>query len=185
MQIKSMVSFIARLSKRERIIFYVTVTVVGLVLLDRMVLSPILAKVKSLGETIQAKEEAIEQSLLIVNQEKRIEGESSRYASYLSKPQEEKKAITAFLKEVETLAKKSSIYLTDIKPAGKEVDGAVVHYMVKLNFEAQMEQVFNFFYNVTNFEQLIKIENYQIKPKTEGSSVIACSISISKTIILE
>ena len=185
MNIKSILSFVTRLSKRERTIFYVTVTIISLVFLDRTMLSPILDKVSSLGEAIQAKEDAIEQSLLIVNQEERIEGESGLYASFLSKPQEEKKAITAFLKEVETLAKKSSIYLTDIKPSGKEVDGDVVQYLVKLNFEAQMEEVFNFFYNVTNFERLIKIENYQIRPKTEGSSVIACSISISKTVILE
>jgi len=185
MQIKSILSFVTRLSKRERTIFYITVGIVSLVLLDRMVLSPILEKVSSLGETIREKEEEIEQSLLIVNQEKRIEGEGDLYASFLSKPQKEEKAITAFLKEVETLAKKSSIYLTEIKPSGKNVEGDVVDYFVKLNFEAQMEQVFNFFYNVTNFDQLIKIEDYQIRPKTEGSSVIACSILISKTIILE
>jgi len=185
MQIKSILSFVTRLSKRERTIFFLTVGVVSLVLLDRMILSPILDKVSSLGETIQEKEEAIEQSLLIVNQEKRIKGESDLYTSFLSEPQTEEKAITAFLKEIETLAKKSSIYLTDIKPSRKNVEGAVVYYFVKLNFEAQMEQVFNFFYNVTNFDQLIKIEDYQISPKTEGSSVIACSISISKTIILE
>jgi Tfp pilus assembly protein PilO len=185
MKIKSVLSFVTRLSKRERTIFYVTVGVISLVLLDRMVLSPILAKINSLGETIQAKEEAIERSLLIVTQEKRIEGEKNLYSTYLSKPQAEEKTITAFLQDVETLAKKSSIYLTDIKPSGKGAEGEVVQYFVKLSFEAQMEQVFNFFYNVSSFENLIRIEDYQIRPKSEGSSIIVCSISISKTIILE
>jgi len=185
MQIKAILSFVTRLSKRERTIFYVTVGVVSLVLLDSVIISPILGRVSSLSEAIQTKEETIEQSLLIVTQEKRIDEEKDRYSPFLSKPQPEEKVITAFLKEVETLAKKSSIYLTDIKPSGKEVEGAVVHQFLRLNFEAQMEQVFNFFYNVTNFEQLIKIEDYQIRPKTEGSSIIICNISISKTIILE
>ena len=185
MKIKSILSFITRLTKRERIIFYTTIGIVSLVLLDRMILSPILDRVNSLSESIQAKEESIEQSLIIVNQEERIEGESSLYTSFLSEPQTEEKTITAFLKEVETLAKKSSVYLIDIKPSGKEVEGTVVQHFVKLNFEAQMEQVFNFFYNVTNFEMLIKIEDYQVRPKSEGSSVIVCNILISKTIILE
>jgi len=44
MNIKSILSFVTKLSKRERTIFYVTVSVVSLVLLDRMILSPILAK---------------------------------------------------------------------------------------------------------------------------------------------
>jgi len=185
MQIKSILSFVTRLSKRERAIFYATVSVVGLVLLDRMMLSPILDKVDSLGETIQTQEEIIEQSLLIITQEQRIEGEKDRYSSFLSKPQAEEKEITAFLQEIEALAKKSSIYLTDIKPSGKEAEGTAVHYFAKLSFEAQMEQVFNFFYNVSHFERLIKIEDYQIRPKNEGSSIITCTISISKAIIPE
>jgi len=185
MSIKSIVSFVSRLSKRERTIFYATVFVIGIVLLDRLMLSPILSKIEELNDTINLQEDAVEQSLLIVTQEKRIEGEAKRYVPYLSKPQTEEKEITAFLKEVENIAKKSSVYLIDIKPAGQEVDGVSTQYFVKLNFEAQMEQVFNFFYSITHFEQLLKIEGYQIKPKSEGSSIVTCSTSISKAIIPE
>ena len=185
MNIKSIVSFISRLSKRERVIFYTTIFVIGLVLLDRLILSPILSKIQELNETISLQEETIEQSLLIVMQEKRIEGESKQYVSYLSQPETEKKEITAFLKEIENIAKKSSVYLIDIKPAGKDVDGVSTRYFVKLNFEAQMEQVFNFFHSITNFKQLLKIEEYKINPKTAGTSVVTCSTSISKAIIPE
>ena len=185
MNIKSIVSFISRLSKRERTIFYVTVFVIGLVFLDRLILSPILSKIQELNETISLQEEAIGQGLLMVMQEKRIKGESRQYISYLSQPETEEKEVTAFLKEVENIAKKSSVYLVDIKPAGKNVDGVSTRYFVKLNFEAQMEQVFNFFHNITNFEQLLKIEEYKINPKTEGTSIITCSTSISKAIIPE
>ena len=100
--------------------------------------------------------------------------------SYLKKYEKE---VTAFLKEVENIAKKSSVYLVDIKPAGKNVDGVSTRYFVKLNFEAQMEQVFNFFHSITNSKQLLKIEGYQINPKTEGTSVVRCSASVSKAII--
>lgn len=185
MQIKFLISFISRLSQRERIVFYVTIGVVSLVLVDRMILTPILDKINHLGAAIRSQEETIEQSLIIVTQEKRIEAESDRYAIYLSEPETEEKVATAFLKKIENLAKKSSVYVVDIKSSGKKVDGDIVRHFVKLNFEAQMEQVINFFYNVTNFEQLVKIEGYQIRPKSEGSSIIICSISISKTIIYE
>jgi len=181
--IKSVVAFVTKLSKRERTIFYCTLGVVTMVLLDRTILSPIIDKVNHLSETIQAKEEAIEQSQLIVTQEERIKGETSLYAPYLVKPKSEEKTITAFLKGVETLAKKSSVYLIDIKPAGKDIEGNTIQYFVKLNFEAQMEQVVNFFYNVSNFEELIKIENFEIQPKSVGSSVVVCSTTISKSVI--
>jgi len=185
MNIKSLVSFVSRLSKRERIIFYVTISVVGLVLLDRIILSPILSKIDSLNEAISTQEDAIKQSLLIVTQEERIDKETDRYVAYLSKPQTEEKLITAFLKEIETLAKKSSVYLIDIKPSGKSEQNGTTQHFLKLDFEAQMEEVFNFFYNVTNFKNLIKVEGFQIRPKSTGSSVIICTMSISKSIILE
>jgi len=185
MNIKSIVSMVSRLSKRERTILYVTLGVLSIVLLDRVIVSPILVKINNLGEAITDQEEAIEQSLLIVTQEARIKKESGRYAPFLSKPQAEEKIIAAFLKEVETLAKKSAIYLTDIKPSGQGEEGAAKQYFLKIAFEAQMEQVFNFFYNVTNFEQLIKVEGYQIKSKFGGSSVVTCTMSISKTIVLK
>jgi len=185
MQLKSIVSHISRLSKRERTIFYVTIAVIGLGLLDRLILSPILGKIDHLNETITTQEETIAQSLLIVTQEKRIDSEGDLYASFLSKSQKEEKVITAFLKEVETLAKQSSVYLIDIKPSGKDTEGISKKYFLKLNFEAQMEQVINFFHNVTNYEQLIKVEGYQLGPKSKGSSVLSCGITISKAIIPE
>ena len=185
MNLKSILSFVSKLSKRERLIFYVTIGIVGFVLLDRLIISPILTKISYLNETIRIQEESIEQSLLIVTQEKRIEKEASQYSSYLSQSQTGEKAITAFLKEVETLAKKSSVYLIDIKPTLQAEEGAGEKYFVRINFEAQMDQVINFFYYVASFEQLIKIEEYQIRPKTVGSSVITCSASVSKTIIPE
>ena len=120
-----------------------------------------------------------------VMQEKRIKGESKQYASFLSKPETEEKEVTKFLKEVENIAKQSSVYLVDIKPAGKDVDGVATRYFVKLNFEAQMEQIINFFHSITNFKNLLKIEGYEIMPKAEGTSVVTCSASISKAVMSE
>lgn len=185
MSIKSLLAFISKLSNRERMIFYVTLAVIGAVFLDRLILAPIISKIGELKETIVLEEEQIEQSLLIVMQEDRIKKEIARYAPYLSQPEIEEKEVTTFLKEVENIAKQSSVYLVDVKPAGKKVEGVARKYFVKLNFEAQMEQTMNFFYNISSRDQLLGIESYDITPKTEGASVVTCSVSISKTIIPE
>lgn len=183
MPFKSLIAFVSRLSGRERTIFYATAFVVSLVFVDRLILSPIFSKIADLDETIKVQEQAIEQGLLIVSQEKRIDSESGLYAAYLSEPLAEEKEITNFLQEVEVVAKKSSVYLIDIKPAGSNADEVSKRYFVKLNFEAQMDQVLSFFHNITTFEALLKIENYQLRPKAEGLSVVTCNITISKTII--
>ena len=186
MQIKSIISFVSRLSKRERTIFYVTVFVVGLILLDVLILSPILSKINELNEVIQLQEEAIELSLLIVTQEERIKKESKLYEVYLSEPQiTEEEEINAFKREMNDIAKKSSVYLAGFSSASKDAgtEGTLARYFIKFNFEAQMEQVLHFFHNITNHKQLLKIEAYDIKPKAEGISIVAGSMSISKAII--
>jgi len=185
MNFKTIVSFVTKLSKRERIIFYVTVSLVSLVLVDKFILSPIFNKISYLTEIINEQEESIQQSMLIVTQEKRIKDETKRYALYLSKPQTEEKQITEFLKEIENIAKRSSVYLVDMKPSNTLVESNSTQYFVRLNFEAKMEEVMNFFYHVSNYKQLIKIEEFLLKPKTEGSNIISCTLSISKSIVPE
>lgn len=178
-----LVDFVARLSKREKIIFYSTAVVIGLVLLDYLVVSPVLTKMNDLDGEIKDKEIAIRNSLTILLHEKQINRERSKYLSSLNQPGSEEEEVTSFLKEVENIAKESSVYLVDIKPAGKPEKTAQKQYFLELSFEGQMEQVLSFFYNIKTSNQLIKIERYQIAPKTEGSDIIAGSLSISKLII--
>ena len=185
MNLQSIVSFVTKLSKRERTIFYVTIAIVGLGFMDKFILSPIFKKITHLTEVIDEQEKEIRQSMIIVSEEDRIEEETKIYKSYLSASQTEEKAITEFLKEVENIAKQSSVYLVDMKPTAKSEDGASTKYFVRLNFEAQMEQVMNFFYYVSMFQQLIKIDEYQLRPKTEGSSIISCDLLISKAVVPE
>lgn len=179
----SFLSFITKLEKRERVILYITLTVLVLVLLDRVVLSQIFSRIHRLDRKISDQEERIRNSLIITTQEDRILKEWAFYKPYLSVTDTEEKEITTFLKEVENYAKDSSVYLVDIKPAGKKEQGMTRQYFLKLQFEGLMEQVFNFFYVIENSKELLKIDTYQIQPKSEKSSIVTCSMSVSKTII--
>lgn len=175
--------FISKLSKRERVIFYTTASLAAILLLDRLILSPILSRIYELSDDIRVKEELIQESLLTLSYEEKILSERDRYASYLRESQSEEKEITAFLKEAENLAKQSAVYLIDIKPTDKVNRDDMKQYFLRMDFEAQMEQVLQFFHNIATSNHLLKIERFQIRPKTEGSSIVYCSMSIFKTII--
>jgi len=123
--------------------------------------------------------------MVMISEEARIAEEAKVYKSYLSEKQTDEAAITIFLKEIENIAKQSSVYLVDMKPTKKSEDSVSSKYYVRINLEAQMEEVMNFFYYITVFKQLIKIEEYQLRPKSEGSSIISCNIFISKAIVQE
>lgn len=178
-------AFLARLSKKEKIIFYIAVFFVSLTVLDRLIISPVFSKIRSLNEAIQEKEANIKKNLRILAQKDRITTESAKYSTFLGDAQEkEEEQITLVLKEIESLANKSSVYLVDMKPGNVNEAAGSKKITVNLNCEAQMEQLVDFMYNIENSNSLLSIEKYKVIPKSKESSVAKCSISVYKIIAL-
>ena len=172
--------FLSRLSKREKFVFYGALFFVSITLLDRLIISPISSKMKSLDKEIKEKEDTIRNSLRIVTQKDRILAAKNKYSSFSNALESEEEEVTSLLKEIEVLANKSSVYLVDMKPASAKGSAGSKKYLINLNCEAQMEQLVDFIYNVENSNELLTIEKYQISPKSKASSVVKCSIYISK-----
>ena len=180
LKLREFYKFLSRLSKREKLVFYGALFFVSMTLLDRLIISPISSKMKSLDKEIKEKEDSIRNSLRMLTQKDRILAARNKYSSFSKTLESEEEEITSLLKEIEGLANKSSVYLIDMKPASSKGSAASKKYLVNLNCEAQMEQLVDFMYNVENSNELLTIEKYQISPKSKSSSVAKCSIYISK-----
>ncbi|MBL7130520.1 MAG: hypothetical protein ISS45_03825 [Candidatus Omnitrophica bacterium] len=138
-----------------------------------------------MDEKIKLQEETIKRNLTILSQKDSLADEINKFASYLSKSESEEKEVTTFSQEIENLAKESSVYLIGIRPAGKTEEGISRKYSLELDFEAKIEQLFEFFYAIESSNKLIKIEIYHITPKSAESSITTCSMRVSKVIIPE
>ncbi|MFC1807261.1 hypothetical protein ACFL0T_02705 [Candidatus Omnitrophota bacterium] len=180
LNIQSLLKFTARLSKREKAVFYAAIFFISLVAVDRLIVSPIYLKIISLNKEIKDKEVGIKRNLHFLTQKDRIKSEVSKYGPILKKFESNEADITSILKELEKLANDASVYLVDIKPTGtKEEDGYIKH-VVKLNCEAQMEQIVDFIYSAETSDTLFTVEDYKISPKSKDSAVAQCSMSISR-----
>lgn len=175
--------FLSRLNKREKVIFYLAVCFVSLLSLDRLIVAPILSKLKKISKEIEEKEIAVKKDLHILSQKDRILSEEARYARFIGGVKNEEEQVTSMLKEIETLTNKSSVYLVDMKPAGFKDSGSSKKYMVNLSCEGEMEQLVDFMYNLENSNKLLTIEKYQIVPKSRESSVASCTMIVSKIVI--
>lgn len=179
--IQALYALLVRLSRREKLIFYVALSFLSLTVLDRLIINPIFSRLILLDKEIQEKETAIKRNLHILAQKDRILAESSKYSSFFGGgPQEE---MTSILKEIEGLANKNSVYLIDMKPAGLKSAGSFNKYLISLSCEAQMEQIISFIYNIENSNLLLAIEKFQLSPKSKESSVVQCSMSIAKIVM--
>jgi chorismate mutase len=177
--------FLGHLSKKDRIFFYIAVLVVSLLILDRAIISPVFSKIISLNKEIQDKQANIKKNLRILAQKDKILTQGAKYSSFLGDSKlTDDEQVTQVLKELESLASKSSVYLVDMKPAGIKESGSSKKIFINLNCEAQMEQLVDFMYNMENSDSLIFIEKYQLTPKSKESSVAKCSISVNKVVAL-
>lgn len=183
LSLASLQAFLARLSKREKSVLYITSIVISLTLLDRLLIYPIFSKMEELAEEIADKEAGIKKSLHILTHKDRILAASVKYRTFIKRSKSEEEEMTTLLKEIEMLASDNSIYLIDMKPGGLEETETTKKYLLNLNCEAQMKQLVDFMYNVEMSPKLLTIEKYKINPKSKDSSVARCSMSISKMVI--
>lgn len=175
-------AFFARLPKREKTILYVVICVISLLILDRLIISPVISKMKSLDKEIKTKESDIKKDLRILARKDRILAENVKYGSFLDSFESGDDQAASALREIEEYADKASVYLIDMKPTSAKDGGAAKKYLINLNCEAQMEQLVSFMYNIENSKELLTIERFQISPKSKGSSIARCNMVISKTI---
>lgn len=168
---------------KEKQIIYIVLFTAAAVLLYIFVIAPILAKIGSLDAQVEEEELRIKKNLKIVGQKDRIKEEIEYYGSFVTHEQSQEEETVAFLQEVEERANRSSLYVIDIKSSGVEKEEMLEKYYVKLNCEAQIEQLTNFLYDLESSKKLLKVEQYDIRPKTAGSSILRCAITISKTVL--
>ncbi|MFH0918149.1 MAG: hypothetical protein V1830_03340, partial [Candidatus Omnitrophota bacterium] len=95
--------FLGRLSKKDKIIFYLAVLVVSLLVLDRAIVSPVFYKIRSLNKEIQDKQDNIKKNLRILAQKDKILTQSAKYSSFLGDSQaSDDEQVTQVLKELES-----------------------------------------------------------------------------------
>lgn len=181
--VQKIYAFFSHLSRREKIVFYVAIGFLTLTVLDRLIIYPVLSKIRTLNEEIREEKTRIKKDLHILAQKDRIIQESKKYARYSIQDLSAEEITTSVLKEIGNLANQTAVYLIDIKPTGVKEESMFKKYYVSLSCESQMEQLISFMYNIENSNTLLKVEKYNISPKSEESSIARCSMIVSKTAI--
>ena len=164
-------------------VLYAAAAFISLALLDRVMLGPVLSKMKSLDQQVSDKETAIKNKLRIVSQKDKIMKEIQKYETYSMEGKSQEEEVTALLKEIEIFASKSSVYLIDVKPRGVKDGEYYKEYMIDLNCEAQMEQIIAFMYLIESSPKIFNINDYVITPKSKESSILSCRMIISKIVV--
>jgi hypothetical protein len=180
LDLSKLIGIYQRLSRREKIILYLSITIVMGVAADQLVLGPIHRSVQSLEQKIRDAEANIKRSIQLLGQKDKMMKEAEHYASYAISSKSSEDGVLVLLKQIQELASQASVNLLFSKPAGggSETKDRNV-YRVSLECEGQMDQLINFFYAIENSKLLLRIEKYSLQPTAKGSSVAKCAATIS------
>jgi len=175
--------FLNRLSKREKIILAVALVIVGIFLSDRLVIHPLVGIFRSTDQELRDLEADVKKSVRLLSQKNRLQEEFKKYASYSVQAKSAEEEAVALLKTIEGLAGESGVNLVYVKPAAAKRGERLKEYYANLECEAQMEQLIKFFYRVESSTQLLKIKKFTLQPSAEGSTVVRCVVTISRSVV--
>jgi len=174
--------FLSRLSKKERRLFYIAVTVVAVVFLDRVVFRPVLNKLESFNGKISLEEKKLEKSLLILGQEPAIREEYKKFAQSIKQEQSDEETIASLLSSIEKMAKSVSVFILDMKPAPVEKAEFYKKYAVKIEAEAKISNLTDFIYQLENSPNLLRVADFRITPQKK-ETVLKINMTVTEVLI--
>lgn len=181
---KKLTDFYAKRTKREKTVLAATLIVILAVATDRFVVTPVLTNLAKVRRQIADEETAVRNSLYMLLRKKEIAAESREANRYVTPPAAPDEEMTGLLREIEAMAEQSSLSLMYVKPgASRDGEGGTKKYLANLECEAEMQQIVTFFYGISSSPKLIKIEKYEIQPKSKDSSIARCVMTVSKTVL--
>jgi len=182
---KGMAEFFDKLSKLEKTLVYIAGFFILIVLLDRIILGPIMNRIKSLDDEIAQQISIIKDGLMIIGYDDIINEEYKTMAAFFTderKSQEEEMA--DFLKDVENHSVRAGVHLITITPSENVEDAkAYTKYELELEGKGTVEQIAKFIYELTNAASPTKVETIELIPGKLGAE-LTTKMKISRIFVM-
>jgi hypothetical protein len=175
--------FYAKLSKKEKSILFFTLFFLSITFVDRVIVLPLATSMSALSQSVRDQETAIKKSLSVLLHKDSIIAENRDYMAYSLEAKNPEDEMVGLLKEVELEANKAGVNLLYVKPGTMAEEKNIKKYYSTLECEATMEQVATFFHGIESSTKLLKIEKYQIQPKSKNSSIARCAVTVYKAVL--
>ncbi|MCX5678722.1 MAG: type 4a pilus biogenesis protein PilO [Candidatus Omnitrophica bacterium] len=173
--------FFYKLSKKEKIGLMAAIVVIALMLIDRLVISPIGNRIQRIDQEIKFSEKKLSRDLRNMNNKDIIEREYKKYKNYVKKSSvSDEEDVANILGEIEGLARSSSVSLVDIKPQAPKRADFYKEYAIEVEVEGSMEQVITFLHDLNSSAQLLRAVKLRIGLKDKELSAIKASLLVTK-----
>lgn len=174
---------LSHLSKREKTIFYACLAAAFTFTTYNFLLMPISKKMEELSQKIEAKKVKLEKSSLILGKKGKIEERYNKYVDNLRLKGTDEEEVAAFLSEIESLAQKNNVRISDMKPRPSKKIDFYKKFTVDLEAEGDINQITQFIYQIQDTPQLLRVDKLRLETKSSQSQALKSYMSISKVLI--
>ena len=178
MEIKSSVSI------REKRLVAITLALASLSIGYIFILEPFYKKYVGFNQEIHVKQIRLAKSLRLVKEKDAITREYKKYSRLLTTSGSEEEEMAAVLSEIEKTGKAAGIYMSDVKPQRVKDMDFYRELLVEIKFQATMQTLAQFIYNLESSHSLLKVKRLQINIKGGGDVSIEGNLQISKICLL-
>lgn len=174
--------FLSRLSKKEKRLFYITVTIVVCVFFANLVFNPVMNKLESFNGKISLEEKKLEKSMYILSQEAAISSEYKKFAQSIKQEQSDEEAIASLLSGIEKMAGSVSVFILDMKPNPVEKSEFYKKYSVKIEAEAKISNLTDFIYQLENSPKLLRVSDFRLTPQKK-ETILKIDMTVTEVLI--
>jgi len=171
------------LSKRERHILYIVIVVITAAFFDRVVLRQIMNRLNKLNREILTYQRRLQHFLYVSSQEKEIIKEHERYTQHVKQSYSDGEEKSQLLSEIEKLARKSSVFLADIKPGSVTKFGSYKEYTVEIETESEISSLVDFIYQLERSPRLLRVKSFRITPKKKDSATLKAWMTVTVAVV--
>jgi Tfp pilus assembly protein PilO len=174
--------FLENLSRREKMLLYISAAIISLSLTFNFVFKPASVKWRRLNRQIINKEIELKRNIKYIRQKKEIASIYQRYTGYIKRAGTNETEMSALLNDVEKVASTSGIHIANIRPKPAKDLQFFRKYILELNCEATMSDYIGFIYNLQTSGQLIRVEQLKLTSQGKNSSLLRARMIITKVL---
>src|SRR3989338_490298 len=166
--------FYAKLSDKERKVFYFAMGAIVLALFDAIFLRPVQSKLKVMNEEISEQTNNIKRDLRILSYREKILVERQKLWEYYPKAEQTPDQIkAAFLQRIETVATEAKINLAKVSPSNEEEKKGFKKYYADLDCTGLLPDIVKFMHMIDSTPDLLKVVKVTLTGKPNVKEVTA------------
>lgn len=166
----------ASMNLREKRIFFAALLVAGFFALDRLGVLPSQTESGGLTQRLAREEIALARERRLLSEREEIMRSYKNFFSRAPVPREGDDR-TVLLGEIEALARRSRVTLTDMKP---RTEGGGTSFVVSIQTEGSWRSFCSFLLAVEESPHLLKVDKGTVRAKNDDSTDVEAQLTISR-----